>query len=317
MIDIDSIPVVLPDGSLWMEEEAAPTAALKSPDLGISPTEAAPVQSYSGARRGPKPRQHNNKVQHWVDDFARQDMGEAHTPSMNTCPKWLQDIIIGACRLNGSAKYTGKPIQSWMVLKVLLNCEYISTATVNEFFNCQYSDRYVRQITACCISASASIERYFHRLADALAEATGREVKDFCVAELWESLGFTARPVSDDAAWQEEKLRLGRGAAPFIPFVVQDGVKYHQRVNGWFSDDGIKLTAAMTMKMPPNLGTPPEPCPHYAEMHSATRTLAVRTIDSDCIGAGGYESWCSRHGLDPASGFHGINLDTGKGIRPA
>lgn len=310
MIDIDSVPIVLPDGSLWMEEEAAPTAA--------APTEQSPKTThYAGARRGPKPRQHHNKVQHWVDDFARQDMGEAHTPSMNTCPKWLQDIIIGACRLNGSANSNSKPIRAWMVLSVLLSCEYISTAIVSEFFDFRYGKRYVEQITACCIAASASIERYFHRLADALAEATGREVRDFCVAELWESLGFTARPVSDDAAWQEEKLRLGRGAAPFIPFVVHDGVKYHQRVNGWFSDDGIKLSLAMSLKLPALVPRPRVPCPSSRSLPNGLPTLPIRTIDSDCIGAGGYESWCSRHGLDPTSGFHGINLDTGKGIRPA
>lgn len=256
MIDIDSVPIVLPDGSLWMEE-AAPTAAAPAEQ---SP-KTAPVQSYSGARRGPKPRQHNNKVQHWVDDFARQDMGEAHTPSMNTCPKWLQDIIIGACRLNGSANSNSKPIRAWMVLKVLMNCEYISTAIVSEFFDFRYGKRYVEQITACCISASASIERYFHRLADALAEATGREVKDFCVAELWEALGLRSRPLTDAEGWAVEKitqtLRIQQGLDPHQPphrTITMDGKQYRRIIEdgqhvGWQAEDGHWLTGPVPLEL--------------------------------------------------------------------
>lgn len=255
MIDIDSVPIVLPDGSLWMEE-AAPTAA--------APTEQSPetAQQYAGARRGPKPRQHHNKVQHWVDDFARQDMGEALTPSMNTCPKWLQDIIVGACRLNGSANSNSKPVQAWMVLKVLLNCEYISTATVNEFFDCQYGDRYIRQITACCISASASIERYFHRLADALAEATGREVPaGFSPDTLREAMGLRSRPLTDAEGWAVEKitqtLRIQQGLDPHQPphrTITMDGKQYRRIIEdgqhvGWQAEDGHWLTGPVPLEL--------------------------------------------------------------------
>lgn len=250
MIDIDSIPVVLPDGSLWMDEDSDAITAVHIYREEVAPLTAP--QSYAGARRGPKPRQHHNKVQHWVDCFARQDMGEALTPSMSTCPQWLQDIIVGACRLNGSVKDNSKPIQAWMVFKVLTQCEYISTSILMEFFDYQYGERYIRQIYACCSSASASIERYFHRLADALAEATGREVvEDFSPETLWGAMGLRSCPLTDAEGWAAEKvtqmLRVQQGQPKHLPphqSIVLSGVTYYRtegELHGWQSEDGCWL----------------------------------------------------------------------------
>lgn len=253
MIDIDSIPIVLPDGSLWMEDGISVTHIYREEVAPLT----APVQTYAGARRGPKPRQHHNKVQHWVDGFARQDMGEALTPSMNTCPQWLQAIIAGACRLNGSAKDNSKPVQAWMVFKVLTQCEYISTNILMVLFDYQYGERYIRQITACCISASASIERYFHRLADALAEATGRTVPDdFAPDTLWDAMGLRHRPLTDAEGWAVEKvtqtLRTQQGLDPHQPphrILMMNGKQYRRVVEdgkpvGWRADDGHWLSGS-------------------------------------------------------------------------
>lgn len=256
MIDIDSVPVVLPDGTLWMDEDSDAITAVHIYREEVAPL-TAPAQSYPGARRGPKPRQHHNKVQHWVDCFARQDMGEALTPSMNTCPQWLQDIIVGACRLNGSVKDNSKPIQAWMVFKVLTQCEYISTSILMEFFDYQYGERYIRQIYACCSSASASIERYFHRLADALAEATGREVVEgFSPDALWEVMGLRNRPLTDAEGWAVEKitqtLRIQQGLPPHeepLQVIRVRGVQYHRNSYGWFCS-GLGLEDEREKVMP-------------------------------------------------------------------
>ncbi|MFM4961596.1 hypothetical protein [Aeromonas caviae] len=254
MIDIDSIPIVMPDGSLWTDrEEPEPQERTPAPER---------TQTYAGARRGPKPRQHHNKVQYWVDCFARQEMGEALTPSMNTLPCWLQDIIVGACRANGSVNSNSKPIQAWMVLKVLMNCEYISTAVVSEFFDFHYGDRYIRQITACCISASASIERYFHRLADALAEATGRSVvEDFSPDLLRDALSLRTRPLTDAEGWAVEKitqtLRIQQGLDPHQPphrTLTMNGKQYRRIIEdglhvGWRADDGHWLAGPIPTQL--------------------------------------------------------------------
>lgn len=258
MIDIDSIPVVLSDGSLWMEDGINVTHIYREEVAPLT----APVPTYTGARRGPKPRQHVNTVQQWVDEFSRQSMGESLTPSLNTLPKWLQDIIIGACRLNGSAAYTGKPIQSWMVFEVLVSCPVISTALVNECFDFQFSKRYIEQITACCISASASIERYFHRLADALAEATGRPVIDgFSPETLWEVMGLRSSPLTDAEGWAAEKLtqtlRIQQGLDPHQPphrILTMNGKQYCRVIEdgkhvGWRAEDGHWLTGPVPAEL--------------------------------------------------------------------
>ncbi|MFM5086975.1 hypothetical protein [Aeromonas media] len=254
-LDVDAVPVVLSDGSLWMEGADVITAVHVLQEKVCNTPAPSTEQSYTGARRGPKPRQHHNKVQLWVDEFSRQDMGEALTPSMNTCPQWLQDIIVGACRLNGSANSNSKPVQAWMVLKVLTQCEYISTGILMEFFDYQYGERYIRQITACCISASASIERYFHRLADALAEATGRTVPDdFSPETLWGVIGLRNRPLTDAEGWAVEKitqtLRIQQGLDPHQPphrTITMNGKQYRRIIEeglhvGWQAEDGHWLT---------------------------------------------------------------------------
>lgn len=242
MIDIDSVPIVLPDGSLWMEEEAAPTAAAPAEQ---SP-KTAPVQSYSGARRGPKPRSYKNTAKQCVTDLATGGRFVTR-PSLSNCPGWLQDFIIGACRLNGSAGHTGKPLPAGMVFAVMTRLPEISTAAVSELFGHKFGKRYIQMITSAAISACESVKYVAHRLMAHMATVTGGTLPEDAVEQL---LGFAfveQDEITRDAEeWQEEKLRLGRGATPLIPFVTHAGVQYHQRVNGWFSDDGIKLTAAMT-----------------------------------------------------------------------
>lgn len=254
---IDSIPIVMPDGSLWMEDMGGEVVADR-----VKATPSATTQTYTGARRGPKPRQHMNTVWQWVNAFSRQDMGEALTPSLNTLPKWLQDIIIGACRLNDSAASNSKPVQGWMVFSVLAECPVISTALVNEFFDFRFGDRYVRQITACCIAASSSIERYFHRLADALAEATGRCVRDdFSPETLWEEVGLRSRPLTDEEGWAAEKitqtLRIQQGLDPHQPphrLLTMGGKQYHRIIEGgqhvgWRAEDGQWLSGPVPLEL--------------------------------------------------------------------
>ncbi|MFM5267857.1 hypothetical protein ACET9V_16840 [Aeromonas caviae] len=240
MIDIDSIPVVLPDGSLWMDEdETLPTATPRK-------TEAA-EQTYAGARRGPKPRSYKNTVKQCVTDLATGGRFVAR-PSLSYCPGWLQDFIIGACRLNGSAGYTGKPLSAGMVFAVMTRLTEISTAAVSELFGHKFGKRYIQMITSAAISACESVKYVAHRLMAHMATVMGRALPEDAVEQLlgfaFVELGEIAR---DAEEWQAEKKRLGMPAPAFIPYLMVGGVQYHQRVDGWYSSEGVKLTAAMTI----------------------------------------------------------------------
>ncbi|MFQ2400693.1 cellulose synthase operon protein YhjQ/BcsQ [Aeromonas dhakensis] len=161
--------------------------------------------------------------------------------------------------MNGSAKDNSKPVKAWMVFKALTQCEYISTSLLMDFFDYQYGDRYIRQITACCISASVSIERYFHRLADALAEVTGREVlADFSPENLW-AMGIRCRPLNDAEGWAAEKitqtLRLQQGLAQLPHGTISINGKQYRRIIeggrhvGWQAGDGHWLTGPVSIEL--------------------------------------------------------------------
>ncbi|HHQ4929092.1 TPA: hypothetical protein ACSP88_002530 [Aeromonas hydrophila] len=249
MIDIDSIPVVMPDGSLWTDREE-PEQQERTP---------APerTQTYAGARRGPKPRSYKNTVRQCVANLA---LG-GHTvarPSLSYCPGWLQHLIIGACRLNGSAGHTGKPLSAGLVFAVMTHLPEISTAAVSGLFNHQYGERYIRMITSAAISACESVKHTVHKLAAHMANATGRPLREDAVEQLL-GLAFVEQDeiTRDAAEWQEERQRLGMGTPAFIPHLTVGGVQYHQRVDGWYSSEGVKLTAAMTLAEPVEKGPQP------------------------------------------------------------
>ncbi|MFQ2621294.1 hypothetical protein [Aeromonas sanarellii] len=323
MIDIDSIPIVLPDGSLWMDEgEVLPAPAIS--ETHIYREEVAPLtspQTYAGSRRGPKPRSYTNTVKQCVVDLASGGRFVAR-PSLSYCPSWLQDFIIGACRLNGSAGHTGKPLSAGMVFAVMTRLTEISTVTVSELFGHKFGKRYIQMITSAAISACESVKYVAHRLMAHMATVMGRVLPEDAVEQLlgfaFVELGEIAR---DAEEWQAEKKRLGMPAPAFIPYLVVGGVQYHQRVDGWFDGNGVKLTASMTVAKPaPTIAHPtkyPKDYRHNPTFRDLSeRNLRVRIIgDEKCIGGLGYKGWCASHELDPADGFHEVELDTGKVCR--
>ncbi|WP_155737341.1 hypothetical protein [Aeromonas veronii] len=41
-------------------------------------------------------------------------------PSIYELPSWCNDVIVGAARLNNSEKYTGKPLNTTLIIKLLM-----------------------------------------------------------------------------------------------------------------------------------------------------------------------------------------------------
>lgn len=75
---------------------------------------------------------------------------------------WVNDVVTGAARLNNSEKYTGQPIRTSLVLKLLLSLPTISNAAVKQWvapwMGGTVSRQYVNQLTNAAIAAGKAID---------------------------------------------------------------------------------------------------------------------------------------------------------------
>lgn len=111
---------------------------------------------------------HDNRlVRKWLLD--NQEFSEATFSSPTGVRSgWLDDVLTGAGRLNGSPSDNTKPVSPHVIYPQLLTHDTITTKAVREFLSCKrivsgesmVSERYARYVTACVVSASKSIEYY-------------------------------------------------------------------------------------------------------------------------------------------------------------
>ncbi|MFM5698717.1 hypothetical protein ACET6X_13450 [Aeromonas veronii] len=75
---------------------------------------------------------------------------------------WVNDVVTGAARLNNSEKYTGLPMSTSLVLKILLSLPTITNAAVKQWvapwMGGPVSRQYVNQLTNAAIAAGKSID---------------------------------------------------------------------------------------------------------------------------------------------------------------
>ncbi|MFS1165426.1 hypothetical protein ACLKQF_23115, partial [Aeromonas salmonicida] len=81
-------------------------------------------------------------------------------PSIYELPSWCHDVIVGAARLNNSEKYTGKPLNTTLIIKLLMAFPTLTNANVKAYLEPRMagsvSKQYVSQLTNAAISASAN-----------------------------------------------------------------------------------------------------------------------------------------------------------------
>ncbi|NDO82954.1 hypothetical protein CJP72_19920 [Citrobacter sp. NCU1] len=103
---------------------------------------------------------------------------------LSNYPSWVNDVVTGAARLNGSAKYTGLPMNRGTMMKMLRELPVISSANVGEWMNRRsfqsYSKQYIHQVTNAVMSASKSIDFWLERL-EAVEAVNDDEIEATCL----------------------------------------------------------------------------------------------------------------------------------------
>lgn len=123
-------------------------------------------------RGGRPPTTYDNRfVRAWLYRRAGRDPAFPYevteTPTIYSLPRWCGDCVVGAARLNGSARYTGKPLNTGRLIKILMALPTITNALVLELFEkkgAPISRQYGQQLTSAAISASKSIDYYLSKL---------------------------------------------------------------------------------------------------------------------------------------------------------
>lgn len=141
------------------------------------------INSTTAPKRGRPPFTHDNRfVRQWLYRYSRSPVLEDglllpfKVPSIYDLPSWCNDVIVGAARLNNSEKYTGKPLSTALIIKLLMALPTLTSANVKAFLEPRLggsvSKQYVSQLTNAAISASKSIDYYLAKLE--LGERIGR-----------------------------------------------------------------------------------------------------------------------------------------------
>lgn len=119
-------------------------------------------------------------------------------PSIYELPSWCNDVIVGAARLNNSEKYTGKPLNTTLIIKLLMAFPTLTNANVKAFLESRMADtvskQYVSQLANAAISASKSIDYYLAKLE--LGEQIGR-------GSTGNSLTLFSNPSDHSSVWSK------------------------------------------------------------------------------------------------------------------
>ncbi|MNQ92893.1 hypothetical protein D3C85_1083320 [compost metagenome] len=147
-------------------------------DLTVATPATAPLIPTSPEapkKKGPgrPPIQHGNRfvrlwLRRWLgmnssDSFTDEDgFCIIHSPSIYQMPDWCHDVIVGAARLNNSENYTGLPMNTSTIIKILLELDELTNASVKEFMESlgrkKVSRQYGQQMASAAIAASKSID---------------------------------------------------------------------------------------------------------------------------------------------------------------
>lgn len=110
----------------------------------------------------------NTFVRLWLLRQVKQEDEDDTLPLLNPSHSiysyagWVNDAITGAARLNNSDKYTGQPIRTSLILKLLLSLPTITNTAVKQWvapwMGGTVSRQYVNQLTNAAIAAGKSID---------------------------------------------------------------------------------------------------------------------------------------------------------------
>ncbi|MFM4977806.1 MULTISPECIES: hypothetical protein [Aeromonas] len=163
------------------------------------------TNSIAAPKRGRPVFTHDNRfVRQWLYRYSSTPMLEDEllipfkVPSIYELPSWCHDVIVGAARLNNSEKYTGKPLNTTLIIKLLMAFPTLTNANVKAYLEPRMagsvSKQYVSQLTNAAISASKSIDYYLDKLE--LGEQIGR-------GSTGNSLTLFSNPSDLSSVWSE------------------------------------------------------------------------------------------------------------------